>query len=170
MDAASLNLTTKVLGYGRFLFIHLDRARVDAPLLEAMEGAASALENAHRADGNPGADALARGVIQYLRAAPARLRRGDIDDTNVTDSNAAIRLEGSDGGMLSAYEDRLRAIVAESGGRIHAHAGVRKDRSYTSHAMSEFAYAKALAPAPGTRHPIGVFLPQRKTREWWDMD
>ena len=113
---------------------------------------------------------MARGRIQYLRGEPARLRKGEVDDDGVVDARAAIRLEGNEAGPLLAYESRLRALVTERGGRLHTHAGVRKDRSYTSHAMSQFAYAHALAPAPAARHPIGVFLPQRKTREWWDMD
>ena len=170
MDAASLNLTTKVLGYGRFLFVELDASRVDSSLLDGLERAASALENAHDADGNPGADAMAKGRIQYLRGERARLRAGEVEDPGVTSSRAAVRLEGNDAEPLSAYERRLRALVSERGGSVHTHAGVRKDRSYTSHAMNQFAYANALAPAPAARHPIGVFLPQRKTREWWEMD
>lgn len=170
MDAAILNLTTQVLGYGRFLFLRLDPARVDASLLDAMERAASGLSNAHDADGTPGDDAMARGRIQYLRGEPARLRKGEVEDDGVVDALAAIRLEGNDAAPLSGYESALRTLLAERGGRVHAHAGVRKDRSYTSHAMSQFVYAHALAPAPAARHPIGVFLPQRKTREWWDMD
>jgi len=170
MDAAILNLTTQVLGYGRFLFLHLDPARVDSSLLEAMRRAASALSNAHDADGNPGEEAMAHGRIQYLRGEPGRLRRGEVEDDGVTGAGAAIRLEGNDAGPLSAYESRVRALVEARGGFVHTREGVRKDRSYTSHAMSQFAYAKALAPASGARHPIGVFLPQRKTREWWEMD
>jgi hypothetical protein len=170
MDAASLNLTTKVLGYGRFLFIELDASRVDASLLQEMAQAASGLENAHDADGNPGADATARGRIQYLRGEPSRLRKGDVEDEGVVASRAAVRLEGNDAAPLVAYESRLRALIAARAGRVHTHAGVRKDRSYTSHAMSQYAYANALAPAPAVRQPLGIFLPQRKTREWWEMD
>jgi hypothetical protein len=36
--------------------------------------------------------------------------------------------------------------------------------------MNQFAYANALAPAAASRHPIGVFLPQRKTAAWWALD
>lgn len=36
--------------------------------------------------------------------------------------------------------------------------------------MTQFAYARALAPAGGARHAFGVVTPQNKTREWWEMD
>src|SRR5215212_3848722 len=119
MDAASLNLTTKVLGYGRFLFLELDASRVDSSLLDAMNRAASGFENAHDAQGNPGADAMARGRIQYLRAEPGRLRKGEVDDHGVVASRAAVRLEGTDVAPLAAYESTLRALISERGGRVH---------------------------------------------------
>jgi hypothetical protein len=64
----------------------------------------------------------------------------------------------------------VRAALEPCGGVVHVRGGVRKDRSYTSHAMSEFAYAHALTPAAGAKHAIGVYLPQRKTRAWWEME
>jgi hypothetical protein len=170
LDPASLNLTTKVLGYGHFLFIQLERERVDSSLLRAMERAAAGLENAHFVDGHPDEGSLQRGRIQYLRGDLSRLRKGDIDDQGVALSPVAIRLEGNIDEPLSAYQQQMHAIVAERGGTVHTRGGVRKERSYTSHAMLQFAYARALAPASGTRHPVGVFLPQSKTREWWAMD
>lgn len=169
MDPATLNLTTQVLGYGRFLFIEIGASQVDAALPDAIERAATPFENAHFSSGHPSSDAMARGRIQYLRADPQRLRRGDIEDGAVCASATAIRLEGNVLEPLIDFERELRALIEARGGRVHVREGIRKDRSYTSHAMSEFAYARALAPAPATRHPIGVFLPQSKTRAWWDL-
>ena len=53
---------------------------------------------------------------------------------------------------------------------MHIRMGVQKPRSYTSYAMTRFAYAHALAPASGGKHEIGVVTPQNKTRDWWEMN
>jgi hypothetical protein len=37
MDSEALNMTTKVLGYGRFPFVEHDAAKADSSLLEAMK-------------------------------------------------------------------------------------------------------------------------------------
>ncbi len=170
MDPSALNLTTKVLGYGRFLFVELDASRVDSTLPAALERAAAGFENAHFASGQPANDAMNRGRIQYLRGELERLRSGEIADIEVCSSAAAVRLEGNTLDPLLAYEHGLRSLIEERGGKVHTRSGVRKDRSYTSYAMNEFSYARALAPATGSEHPVGVFLPQRKTGEWWAMD
>lgn len=170
MDAASLNLTTKVIGYGRFLFVCLESRRVDSSLPKALESIAAELENAHFSDGHPDAAAMQRGRFQYLRGDSARFRPGEIEDAGVASASVAIRLEGDRDEPLLAFERRLRALIDERGGSVHTRAGVRKERSYTSHAMAQFAYAHALPPAPGARHPIGVFLPQSKTADWWAME
>ena len=93
MDAATLNLTTKVLGYGRFLFLQLNRSDADSTLLRAIEHAAAGFENAHYAYGQPAEESMQRGRIQYLRAIPQRLRKGEVEDEGVCASGAAIRLE-----------------------------------------------------------------------------
>ena len=170
MDPAALNLTTKVLGFGRFLFVEFETRRVDSSLLQALEHAAAELDNMHFASGQPAAETLQQGRIQYVRADPKRLRKGDIVDDGVSLSAVLIRVEGITPEPLLAYERRLRALVDERGGRVHTHEGVRKDRSYTSYAMNQFAYARALAPDIGARHPVAVFLPQSKTKDWWAMD
>ncbi len=49
-------------------------------------------------------------------------------------------------------------------------AGVQRPRSYTSHAMVQFAYAHALPPAPGEQYPLAAVTPMNKTAAWWEMD
>ena len=49
-------------------------------------------------------------------------------------------------------------------------AGVMRPRSYTSHAMVQFAYAHALPPGPGDKYPLAVVTPINKTEAWWQMD
>ena len=170
MNAASLNLTTKVLGYGRFLFVEITPGALDTAAVAAIEHAAAELENAHFVDGHPDAGAMQRGCFQFLRREPERFRPGDIDDPGVAASSVAIRLEGDLEAPLAAFEREVRAVIEPLGGVVHLRGGVRKDRSYTSHAMNQFAYAHALPPASGADHRIGVYLPQRKTAEWWAMD
>jgi hypothetical protein len=47
--------------------------------------------------------------------------------------------------------------------------GVQRPRSYTSYAMTQYAYTPALAPGSGRRLPFGVVAPQNKTADWWAM-
>jgi hypothetical protein len=113
---------------------------------------------------------MQRGRAQFLRGDAQRLRHGDIADEGITSSAVAIRLEGNRLEPLVAFERQVRSATEQRGGRVHTTEGVRKDRTYTSYAMNQFAYANALAPAAGSQHPLAVFLPQRKTKAWWTMD
>jgi hypothetical protein len=170
MDPAALNLTTQVLGHGRFLFVHVDAARVDAALIQGLEVLAADFENMHFADGAASEDAARRGRIQYLRGEPGMGGARDVIDEGMSRAGVLIRLEGSVPEPLSFYETGLRAAVAQRGGEVHSRSGVQKPRSYTSHAMTQFAYAHALPPATGATHPLGVVTPVNKTAEWWAMD
>lgn len=170
MDAATLNLTTKVLGFGRFLFVHLNAARADSRLTQSLAALGAGLENMHFADGYASDDASRGGRIQYLRAEPALSRECEAADEGISRANALIRLEGSVIEPLLAYERNLGSLIEQHGGRVHVRAGIQKPRSYTSHAMTQFAYARALAPARGVSHPFGVVTPQNKTAAWWAMD
>lgn len=170
MNPAELNLATDVLGHGRLLFVHLGPATVDEGLLSEMERLAAGLENMHFVDGHPDKDALQRGRLQYLRVEAGRVREWDVADAGISGATALIRLESRGPDPLLAYERGLRASVERRGGAIHARAGVAKERSYTSAAMTRFAYAPAYPPRPGAVTPLGVVTPQNKTAEWWRMD
>lgn len=170
MDAAALNLTTQILGYGRFLFLHLEPARADSILERAIEDLGAGLENMHFVDGSASEQAAQRGRYQYLRAEPRLSLACDLADDGMSGAIGLIRLEGTALEPLIAYEESLRRLVERRDGKIYALSGVQKPRSYTSHAMTQFAYAKARAPEAGSRHPFGVVTPQNKTAEWWAMD
>ena len=71
------------------------------------------------------------------------------------DSRVAIRLEGNDAEPLSAYERAAAGPRCGARRHVHTHAGVRKDRSYTSYAMNQFclrsrARARARPRAPAS--------------------
>lgn len=170
MNPATLNLTTEITGFGRFLFVRLEPARVETPLLRALEALGAAFESMHFVDGHPAEAALRGGRLQYLRAEPEMSGERDIGDPAIARANALIRLEGRELEPLLAYEGRACSLIAEHGGEVHVHCGVQKPRSYTSYAMTQFAYAHARAPASGSAHPLAVVTPQNKTREWWEMD
>lgn len=170
MNPAELNLTTDVLGHGRLLFLHLAPAEIDDSLLVEMDRLAAGLENIHFVDGHPAKEAFQRGRLQYLRVEPGRLRELDIPDPGISGANALIRLEGRVLDPLLAYERDLRVIVEDRGGAVHARAGMARERSYTSAAMTRFAYASAYPPRPAAVSPLGVVTPQNKTAEWWAMD
>ncbi|MGH7321765.1 MAG: hypothetical protein ACRELA_19360 [Candidatus Rokuibacteriota bacterium] len=120
-------------------------------------------------DGHPSEHAVRRGRLQYLRAA-APVLEWDVPDPGMTATNILVRLEGRTGDPLAAYERALRELVERRGGSVHTRAGINKERSYTSYAMTQFAYARALPPRPGAVSPVGVVTPQNKTPQWWAMD
>jgi len=169
MDAAALNMTTEIRGHGFFLFVHLPRARADRKLIDALEAIGAPLENVHDVDGYPTEHASRRGRLQYLRA-ETPVTEWDLPDTGMTGANILVRLEGRTRDPLVAYEREVRALVERRGGSVHARAGINKERTYTSYAMTQFAYAPALPPRPGAACPLGVVTPQNKTPEWWAMD
>src|SRR5438105_14758840 len=71
---------------------------------------------------------------------------------------------------LVGYEEALRTLLEPQGGIVETLAGVQRPRSYTSYAMTQFAYAPAFTPRPGGQCPLGVVMPQNKTAAWWAMD
>ena len=169
MDAAALNMTTEIRGYGSFLFVHLPRERADRELIDSLEAIGAPLENMHAVDGHPSERAARQGRLQYLRAAsPAT--EWDVPDAGMSGASILVRLEGRSRDPLAAYERQLRGLVERRGGSVHTRAGISKERSYTSYAMTQFAYAHALPPRPGAACPVGVVTPQNKTPEWWAMD
>lgn len=170
MDPASLNLTTEIIGYARFCFLRLDAARVDRTLLDGLDASRRGLENMHFADGHPGEAQRLRGRYQLLRAIPDRGSERDLADPGIAQANVLIRLEGGAEEPLAAYVDGLRPLIAARDGALAVHEGIAKPRSYTSYAMTRFAYAPAQSPANGATHPFGVVTPQSKTAEWWSMD
>jgi hypothetical protein len=170
MDAESLNMTAEVTGFGRFLFLRLDAARVDSALTRSIESLGAHFENMHLVEGPPSEDASCRGRLQYLRAESSMIGERDIRDDGMLQANVLIRLEGRTLEPLVTYEEGLRSMVRQRGGEVHVRMGVQKPRSYTSYAMTQFAYAHALAPTSGDRHPLGVVTPQNKTSDWWEMD
>lgn len=170
MDAAALNLTTTISGFGRFLFVYLEPAQVDSALLRSIASLGAELENMHFVDGYPSEDAMRRGRIQYLCTDSGLIGERDVVDMGISHANVLIRIESSILEPLVAYEDGLRSLILQRGGEVHIRAGVQKPRSYTSYAMTQFAYARALAPASGIKHQLGVVTPQNKTGDWWKMD
>jgi len=169
VDPAALHMTTEVTGHGRFLFVRLPGGGGPA-LARALDRLGEGMENMHAVDGNPSGEALRRGRFQLLRAERGLGGERDIPHPGVAGADFLVRLEGASPEPLAAYEEALRALIGERGGSVEALVGVQKPRSYTSHAMTQFAYASALPPGPGARYPFGVVTPQSKTPEWWAMD
>ena len=67
---------------------------------------------------------------------------------------------------LLRYETELRQGVEPLGATVESLVGVQRPRSYTSHAMTQFAYSEAQAPGTGEQHPLGVVTPMNKTQRW----
>ena len=176
MQSAELNLAATVTGYQRFLFVKLP-AGGPGPQFEGgvglageMERLGHGLENMHYADGPPTAEAFRRGRFQILRAERAMSRERDLPHPAMMGADGLIRLEAETAGPLLKYEEGLRGLLAPVGGSVETLAGVQKPRSYTSHAMTQYAYARAQQPGPGSAHPLGVVTPMNKNAQWWGMD
>ncbi len=170
MDSANLNLSTTVTGHQRFLFIKLPAGDSDAGLAEAIGRLGDGMENMHYVEGPPSAEAFRQGRFQILRAEPGMSREKQLSHPALMDADGLIRLEGEAPELLLRYEGGLRALLDSAGGSVETLYGVQKPRSYTSHAMTQYAYARAQQPGPGTVHPFGVVTPMNKNAEWWGMD
>jgi hypothetical protein len=169
MHPADLHMTTQIIGYGRFLFVSLPDGGADAKLAAAIDGLGAGLENMYEAEGPPSDDAFRRGRFQLLRAEPGPSQERDLPHPAMSTASCLIRLEAATPGPLLAYEKALRALLEPRRGWVETLAGVQRPRSYTSYAMTQFAYAAALPPGPGKRFPYGVVTPQNKTPDWWGM-
>jgi len=162
-------MTTQIVGHGRFLFVSLPQGGADAELAAAIDALGSGLENMHEVEGNPSEEAFKRGRFQLLRAEPGFGQERDLRHPALSQASCLIRLEAASPEPLLAYERGLRALIASRGGSVETLAGVQRPRSYTSYAMTQFAYTPALLPGPGRRFPLGVVTPQHKTADWWAM-
>ena len=169
MQAADLNLTTTVTGHQRFLFLRLP-AGGDASLGQDIDRLGEGLENMHYVNGPASAEAFARGRFQILRAEPAMSLERDLPHPGISEADGLVRLEAETEAPLLKYEEDLRALLEPRGGSVSTLSGVQKPRSYTSHAMTQYAYAHAQQPGPGDAHPLGVVTPMNKNAQWWGMD
>ncbi|MEE9257198.1 MAG: hypothetical protein V3V56_08520 [bacterium] len=170
MKSGELNMATEVIGYMRFLFVTLERTRDDKELNEGISSLGDKMENMHVVDGSPTIDASRRGRFQYLRAEKALSSERDIAHPKMLEADILIRIECETTEPLEKYEEGLRYLIEGRGGEMETLAGVQRPRSYTSHAMTQYAYERALPHGPGAKYPIGVVMPQNKNDEWWRMD
>ena len=155
MQPADLNLTTTVTGHQLFLFVTFGNTwahgGADGELVEALDLLGQGMENIHDADGPPSNEAFERGRFQLLRAEAALTTEQQIAHPSVSQAHGLIRLECASLGPIRGYETGLRALIESRGGSVETLAGVQRPRSYTSHAMVQFAYAHALPPCPGEK-------------------
>ena len=170
MQSALLNLTTTVTGHQKFLFIELPTGDAGSGLAGAIARLGDGMENMHYADGPPSAEAFRRGRYQYLRAEPSLTQERDLPNPAMTNADALIRLEAEALETLQKYEKGLQAVLSAVGGSVATLSGVQRPRSYTSHAMTEYAYARAQQPGPGDAHPLAAVTPMNKNAQWWGMD
>jgi hypothetical protein len=166
---ADLHMTPQVVGHGRFLFVRIPEGGIDAELAAAIDDLGLGLENMHEAEGSPSEEVFKRGRFQLLRAEPGFGQERDLPHPALSQASCLIRLEAASPEPLLEYERGLRDLVAPRGGSVETLSGVQRPRSYTSYAMTQFAYTPALPPGPGRRFPLGVVTPQRKTADWWAM-
>jgi len=170
MQPADLNMTTTVTGHQLFLFVTLGDVLGDGELAEAIDLLGQGMENVHGVDGPPSEEAFARGRFQLLRAEYGFTTQQQIVHPAVSESDGLVRLECATLEPIKEYETRLRSLIGASGGSVETLAGVMRPRSYTSHAMTEFAYAHAMPPGSGRKFPLAAVTPMNKTDAWWQMD
>ena len=169
MQPADLNMTTTVTGHQLFLFVTLGDGG-DGELAEAIDVLGEGMENVDGVDGGPSEEAFAKGRFQLLRAEYGFTTQQQIVHPAVSESDGLIRLECATLEPIKGYETGLRTLIDATGGSVETLAGVMRPRSYTSHAMTEFAYAHAMSPGPGEKFPLAAVTPMNKTDAWWQMD
>lgn len=171
MHPGQLNLTTQVIGHQYCLFLTLpSAARASSSFHDALDRATDGMVGLHMKAGHASDAEKAAGCFQWLRAEPSLGSERDLRDAAISGANALLRIEASSDDRVRAVEGKLRTIVAAHGGTLEVIGGVQRPRSYTSHAMTQYAYAPALVPHPASAHPFGVVTPMNKTPEWWAMD
>ncbi len=169
MQPADLNMTTTVTGHQLFLFVTFGE-ETDGELAEAIDLLGHGMENVHDVDGGPSEEAFARGRFQLLRAEYGFTTQQQIVHPAVSESDGLVRLECAALEPIKEYETGFRALIESRHGSVETLAGVMRPRSYTSHAMTEFAYAHAMPPGPGEKFPLAAVTPMNKTDAWWQMD
>ena len=169
MQPADLNMTTTVTGHQLFLFVTLGDGG-DGELAEAIDVLGEEMENVDGVDGGPSEEAFAKGRFQLLRAEYGFTTQQQIVHPAVSESDGLIRLECATLEPIKGYETGLRTLIDAAGGSVETLAGVMRPRSYTSHAMTKFAYAHAMPPGPGEKFPLAAVTPMNKTDAWWQMD
>ena len=170
MQPQDLNMTTTVTGHQLFLFVTFGEDQGDGETAEAIDLLGQGMENVHGVDGPPSDDAFAGGRFQLLRAEHGFTTDQQIIHPAVSESHGLVRLECATLQPIKGYETGLRALIEAKGGSVETLAGVMRPRSYTSHAMTEFAYAHAMPPGPGGKFPLAAVTPMNKTDAWWQMD
>ncbi len=170
MQPQDLNMTTTVTGHQLFLFVTFSDKRADGEVAEALDLLGRDMENMHDVDGPPSEEAFGRGRFQMLRAEAGMTSEQQIIHPALSESDGLIRLECAALEPIKEYETGLRRLIDSMGCSVETLAGVQRPRSYTSHAMTEFAYAHALPPGPGDKFPLAAVTPMNKTDAWWQMD
>ena len=170
MQPQDLNMTTTVTGHQLFLFVTFGDGKAGGELTQSLDLLGQHMENMHDVDGGPSEEAFERGRFQLLRAEIGLTSEQQIVHVAVSESHGLIRLECASLEPLKEYETGLRTLMEAAGGSVETLAGVMRPRSYTSHAMTEFAYAHALPPGKGEKYPLAAVTPMNKTDAWWQMD
>ena len=170
MEPSDLNLASTVTGYQRFLFLKLPVAGDVSGLGTKIEYLGQTMENMHIESGPASEEAFQKGRYQFLRAEPLLSSVRDIQHPAMANADALVRLEAAVPDPLLAYEAALRGFIEPLGGSVETLCGVQRPRSYTSHAMTQYAYVAALAPQSGQDCPMAVVTPMNKTSAWWSMD
>ena len=170
MQPADLNMTTTVTGHQLFLFVTFGDSGPDEELVQGIYLLGEGLENMHQTDGPPSSEAFERGRFQLLRAEVGLTSEQQISHPAISGSHGLIRLESASRERIKSYETGLRALLANRGSSVETLIGVMRPRSYTSHAMAQFAYTHAVPPGTGWVSPLAAVTPLNKTSAWWNMD
>ena len=155
-DPASLNLATQVTGHQRFFLDPSPRNRVDRELIAAIDKLGDGMENLHFVSRTP----LRIGPPARLFPVPAGRSSAQSRARSASSLVASIAVPGASRSLATEqsflhFETQLRMLIEHRQGSVTTLAGVQRPRSYTSQAMTQFAYAGALQPAPGKQFPLG---------------
>ena len=151
MQPADLNLTSTVTGHQLFLFVSFAHDGADPALAQSVDRLGDRMENMPDISGHPSEDAFKKGQFQFLRAETGLTKERDLPNPGMSKASGLIRLEAASLEPLLQYERELRGLIESRGGAVENLTGVQRPRSYTSYAMTKFAYESALPPRPSPR-------------------
>jgi hypothetical protein len=152
----------EILKYGAYICLRpaaeTDRRHLAAAAIPALAEHCG-LQNEFAPGAGPPRDSIA--FLRRRGATPA-----DIADQDLLHAEWVIHVVAKASEPVAEFTAGACKLL-EPATRVRILEGVARPRSYTSAAMDDFAYARAVVQQPGAVMPNAFLVPMSKTSEWW---